>query len=135
MRCDADLAGPCLVTLVRIIAESQKRKEPLQQLLQSRYGFSGRPFQAQLFSLEPSSKTNGSGITNGNIASSFAALNQLVSSAVDKEKMRLHLLFASDGTRLERADAGSSQFTAVALNGLVEASKLEHNKEVNLKTF
>jgi hypothetical protein len=156
MRCDADLAGPCLATLVRIIAELQKRKEPLQQLLQSRYGFTGRPFEAQLFSLEPSSKTNGNGTTNGNIASSFAALNQLVSSAGDKEKTQSHLdalglkrcfdlldveplpftlLTASDGTRLERADAGSSQFTAVALNGLVEASKLEHNKEVNLKTF
>ena len=156
MRCDADLAGPCLATLVRIIAELQKRKEPLQQLLQSRYGFTGRPFEAQLFSLEPSSKTNGNGATNGNIASSFAALNQLVSSAGDKEKMQSHLdtlglkrcfdlldveplpftlLTASDGTRLERADAGSSQFTAVALNGLVEASKLGHNKEVNLNKF
>jgi hypothetical protein len=65
----------------------------------------------------------------------FAALNQLVSSAGDEEKMQSHLIFASDGTRLERADAGSSQFTAVALNGLVETSKLEHNKEVNFKTF
>ena len=119
--------------------------------LMSRYGFTGRPFEAQLFSLEPpSSRTNGNGTTNGSIASSFAALNQLVSSAGEKENMQSHLetlglkrcfdpldveplpftlLTASDGTRLESADAENSQLTAVALNGLVEASKLEQNKE------
>ena len=46
---------------------------------------------------------------------------------LDVEPLPFTLLTASDGTRLERADAGSSQFTAVALNGLVKASKLGHN--------
>jgi len=50
---------------------------------------------------------------------------------LDVEPLPFTLISASDGTRLERADAGGSQFTAVALNGLVEASKLGHgNKEV-----
>ena len=46
---------------------------------------------------------------------------------LDVEPLPFTLLTASDWMRLERADAGSSQFTAVALNSLVEASKLGHN--------
>ena len=46
---------------------------------------------------------------------------------LDVELLPFTLLTANDGTRLERADVGSSQFTAVALNGLVKASKLGHN--------
>jgi hypothetical protein len=90
-----------------------------------------------------------------NIAASFAALNQLVnpSSTCDKDKSYnyldvlslkrscdlvdvepLHSVSASDGVRLEKADTGSAQFTAVALNGLVEASKLVSHKDVCLNS-
>jgi hypothetical protein len=90
--------------------------------------------------------------------SQFRSLNQLVnpSSPCDKEKrynkldalslkrscdllnvepLPFSLVSASDGVRLEKGDTGSSQFTAVALNGLVEASKLVSHKDVCYPTI
>lgn len=136
----------------------------MQQLLQSRYGFYGRPFESDsMFDLDQCGSDWGSRTATkpSSIAASFAALHQLVNGVcstsspgqlqpADGQKDRTHahleslslkrscdlldveplpygLASASDGVRLERTDSASavhSQFTAVALNGLVEASKL-----------
>lgn len=152
LRSETEVAGPVWAVLTRIISELHRRREPLQQLLQSRYGFYGRPFETELmFSL--SEDQSSSKPARSNIAASFAALNQLVNptSPCDKDKsynnlemlslkrscdlldvepLPFVLVSASDGVRLEKADTGSSQFTAVALNGLVEAAKLVSHKEV-----
>ena len=156
LRSETEVAGPVWAVLTQIISELHRRREPLQQLLQSRYGFYGRPFETELmFSLSEDQQLNSSNKpVRSNIAASFAALNQLVnpSSPCDKDKsynyletlslkrscdlldvepLPFVLVSASDGVRLEKADTGSSQFTAVALNGLVEASKLVSHKEVS----
>ena len=157
LRSQTEVAGPVWAVLTRIISELHRRREPLQQLLQSRYGFYGRPFETELmFSLtedhqQPS--TSSTKPVRSNIAASFAALNQLVNPSspcdkdnnynyldilslkrscdlVDVEPLPFTLVSASDGVRLEKADTGSAQFTAVALNGLVEASKLVSHKDV-----
>jgi hypothetical protein len=161
LRSQTEVAGPVWAVLTRIIAELHRRREPLQQLLQSRYGFYGRPFETELmFSLtedhqQQQSSASSSKPVRSNIAASFAALNQLVnpSSTCDKDKsynyldvlslkrscdlvdvepLPFTLVSASDGVRLEKSDTGSAQFTAVALNGLVEASKLVSHKDVCL---
>lgn len=121
---EKDVTQPCLATLTKLVVELHNRKEPLQQLLQSRYGYSERPFEAELFPIEPLLVRQG----RSNLASSFSALNQLVSIAGDKEKTYCHLetlslrrscdlfdveplpfslLSASDGTRLEKAETGT----------------------------
>ena len=128
LRSDTEIAGPCLAVLTDIVVELQKRKEPLQQLLQSRYGFYGRPFEADLFTLEPVVAAANKATRGNNIATSFSALNQLVNAANEKEKTYGHLdvlslkrscdlldveplpfslASASDGARLERADTGN----------------------------
>lgn len=155
LRSETEVAGPVWAVLTQIISELHRRREPLQQLLQSRYGFYGRPFETELlfnvsedYLSSPSNKP-----VRSNIAANFAALNQLVNpvSPCDKDKsynnlemlslkrscdlldvepLPFVLVSASDGVRLEKAETGSSQFTAVALNGLVEAAKLVSHKEV-----
>lgn len=157
LRSETEVAGPVWAVLTQIISELHRRREPFQQLLQSRYGFYGRPFETELmFSLseeqQQQSPSSGKSLRS-NTAASFAALNQLVnpSSPCDKDKsynnlellslkrscdlldvepLPFALISASDGVRLEKGDTGSSQFTSVALNGLVEAAKLVTRKEV-----
>ena len=128
LRSDTEIAEPCLTVLTDIVIELQKRKEPLQQLLQSRYGFYGRPFEADLFSLEPVVASANKPVRSNNIAASFSALNQLVNATNEKEKTYGHLdvlslkrpcdlldveplpftlVSASDGARLERTDTGN----------------------------
>ena len=51
--------------------------------------------------------------------------------SVGRRAAALHSRLASDGVRLEKADTGRAQFTAVALNGLVETSKLVSHKDVS----
>ena len=112
---DAEVAGPVWAVLKKIIAElqvwakkkkkkksfillfirssfAQRRKEPMQQLLQSRYGFYGRPFESEdcLFNLEQGNiigaspgragwiSNNSAKAGSSSIAASFAALHQLV---------------------------------------------------------
>ncbi|KAI9556663.1 hypothetical protein GHT06_016453 [Daphnia sinensis] len=158
LRSQTEVAGPVWAVLTQIISELHRRREPLQQLLQSRYGFYGRPFETELmFSLSEDQhfqQVSSTKTIRNNIAANFAALNQLVNppSPCDKEKsynnldtlslkrscdlldvepLPFTLVSASDGVRLEKADTGSSQFTAVALNGLVEASKLVSHKDTH----
>jgi len=148
LRSETEVAGPVWAVLSGIIGELQRRSgtEPLQQLLQSRFGFYGRPFEAELvFGLSENEAKTGQPSKPVSIAASFAALNELVNASsgdkvqysnveqlslkrscdlLDVEPLPVSLVSASDGVRLERPDAGNSSFTAVALNGLVEASKL-----------
>ena len=153
LRSETEVAGPVWAVLSGIISELQRRSgsEPLQQLLQSRYGFYGRPFEAEVvFGLSENDSKTGQVSKPVSIAVSFAALNELVNASsgdkaqythveqlslkrscdlLDVEPLPVTLVSASDGVRLERPDAGNSSFTAVALNGLVEASKLASRQD------
>lgn len=154
LRSDTEVAGPCWAVLTQIIAELHRRREPLQQLLQCRYGFYGRPFDTEpVFSMTEQLQAPGSKPVRSNIAASFAALNQLVNPVgpgdkdrsynqlellslkrscdlLDAEPLPFVMISSNDGVRLERAETGSSPFTAVALNGLVEAARLSDTQQV-----